>query len=530
MALNGSGEKIEQRIRNRKMKVWAILAATFFGVFAPLISNGSEKYVIAVAGIMQETNSFSPVLTTRKEFEAVGILYGDNITRDDREKGRQIGGFLQAVDDFGEGTVKVIPIISAAAMSGGPVKRMVYQEFKENLITGLQQIKKLDGIYLSLHGAMGVEGIRDPESDLLRAVRAVVGKKIPIGVSFDLHANVTRERADLATFIVGYKTNPHRDHEEIGYRSGEILIKTVQGKIKPVMAFNKMRLLKGGGMTIDFLSPMRAIFSRMEEMEEDSEEVLDVSNFMVHIWLDDPELGWSTVVTTNDNPDLARKLADEIADLNWSVRDVAHSSGHTPSEAIAAARDKWIRRFFGTTVFCDVSDAVGAGAPGENTWILKSLLAEGADLTSYLTVRDPAAVGIVYDHILGDSVTLEIGGRLENRYNEPVTYTGKLIHKSQQKVGKTVILKHKGIHLIISELADSLASPGFFKDLGLSLWAADIVVVKNLFPFRYRYLLYNRKTIDVVTPGTTNVDVFKLNYTTIPRPIYPLDKIQSWRQ
>ena len=257
----------------------------------PVISNASEQYVVAVAGIMQETNSFSPVLTTRKEFEAAGILLGEEIINSDREKGRQIGGFMQAVDDFGDGQVKVIPIISAAAMSGGPVVGALYHEFKDQLLNGLKQIKKLDGIYLSLHGAMGVEGVRDPEGDLLRSVRAIVGDKIPIGVSFDLHANVTKERAELATFIVGYKTNPHRDHEDIGYRSGEILIRTVRGEIKPVMAFNKMRLLKGGGMTIDFLSPMRAIFSRMDDMVEDSDEVLDVSNFMVHIWLDDPELG-----------------------------------------------------------------------------------------------------------------------------------------------------------------------------------------------------------------------------------------------
>ena len=512
------------------MKALVIVAISLIRVFMPMISVASEKYVVAVAGIMQETNSFSPVLTTRKEFEAAGILLGEEIINSDREKGRQIGGFMQAVEEFGEEDVKVIPIISAAAMSGGPVEATLYEEFKQTLTDGLKKIDKLDGIYLSLHGAMGVEGVRDPEGDLLRSVRAIVGDKIPIGVSFDLHANVTKERAELATFIVGYKTNPHRDHEDVGYRSGEILIRTVRGEIKPVMAFNKMRLLKGGGMTIDFLSPMRAIFSRMDDMVEDSDEVLDVSNFMVHIWLDDPELGWSTVAVTDNDPGLAQQLADEIADLNWSVRDAAHSTGVTPSEAIAVAKDKWFRRLFGTTVFCDVSDAVGAGAPGENTWILKSLLEEGADLTSYLTIRDPLAANFAYEKNIGDSLTLVVGGKFENQYNRPVTYTGKLIHKSQQKVGKTVILKHKGIHLIISELADSLASPGFFKELGLSLWSADIVVVKNLFPFRYRYLLYNRKTVDVITPGTTNVDVFKLNYTTIPRPIYPLDKIQSWRQ
>jgi microcystin degradation protein MlrC len=96
-------------------------------------------------------------------------------------------------------------------------------------------------------------------------------------------------------------------------------------------------------------------------------------------------------------------------------------------------------------------------------------------------------------------------------------------------LGKTVIIRHQGIHLIITELADSLASLGYFGDPGLSLWKADIVVVKNLFPFHYRYLLYNRQTLNVITPGTTSIDVFDLEYTAIPRPIYPLDTINSWK-
>ncbi len=55
------------------------------------------------------------------------------------------------------------------------------------------------------------------------------------------------------------------------------------------------------------------------------------------------------------------------------------------------------------------------------------------------------------------------------------------------------------------------------------------MVVKNLFPFRYRYLLYNRKTVNVMTPGVGSVDVFSLRYEKVPRPIYPLDAIDWWR-
>ena len=485
-----------------------------------------EKKVIAIAQIQQETNIFSPVKTTLRDFEALGLYYGNEILTSSQKD--ELGGFLKAVEDFGHGDIEVAPIIKARAISGGPIERDVYDRFRKELLQGLRECSKLDGIYLALHGSMGVEGLYDPEGDLLQSIRDEFGDKFPIGVSFDLHANVTQRRAQLATFIAGYKTNPHRDQFKTGYSAGGILIKTVNGEVKPTMAFRKMRLLKGGGMNIDFLSPMRQVFKRMKEMER-SEDVLSVSNFMVHIWLDEPDLGWSTVAVSNNNPSLAQKLADEIADLNWSVRDVKHPEPVTPSEAIKIARDSWFARKFGAVVICDVADAVGAGAPGENTWILKALIEEGADLVSYIPVRDVEAAREAFKVPLNQTITLTVGGKLDKTYNRPLEVTGQVIHKTEWLYGKTVILKNKGAHLILTEMPVPAMHPDFYTDLGLNLWEADVVVVKNLFPFRIWFLLYNRKTINVATPGTTNINVFDLKYQNITRPIYPLDKVDTWR-
>jgi len=506
-----------------------LLAHTPFIPEVGAIKSVPGTLTIAVVELAQETNSFSPVPTTREDFAARSLYYGEEIIAVSKEEDKQLAGFLDAVDEFGKGRIEVVPILKALSMSGGPLQRSLYDEFKQTIVEGLSQCERLDGIYLSLHGAMGVVGMHDPEGDLLAAIRNQFGPEIPIGVTFDLHANVTRRRAELATFIIGYKTNPHRDHFEVGYRAGKILTRTLHDEIKPVMAFNKMRLLKGGGMTIDFLSPMRKIFKRMKKMVKSSDKVLDVSNFMVHIWLDDPELGWSTVAITDNDPALARSLADEIADMNWSVRAEAPPEGNSVAEAVAIAKNKTFLRKIGTVVFCDVSDAVGAGAPGENTWILKSLLEEGPDLTSYLFIRDAEAAREAFSHSLGDDLRLVVGGKLDTVYNHPIAFSGRLIKKTNGPLGKTVILLHQGIHLIVTELPSSAWSPSAFTDLGLSLWKADIVVVKNLFPFRYRYLLYNRKTVNVMTSGTTDIDVFSLKYTAIPRPIYPLDKIENWR-
>jgi microcystin degradation protein MlrC len=516
-------------------RLFAVLLSIFLSLPAisacsqphqPADTESTEKKVIAIAQIQQETNIFSPIKTTLTDFKAFELNYGNEVLAVNQKD--ELGGFLESVRDFGYGNIEVLPIIKARAISGGPIERDVYERFKKELLQGLTACNELDGIYLALHGSMGVEGLNDPEADLLQAVRAQVGAEIPIGVSFDLHANVTHKRAQLATFIVGYKTNPHRDQFKTGYSAGEILIKTVNGEVKPTMAFRKMRLLKGGGMTIDFLSPMRQIFHRMKEMER-SKDVLSVSNFMVHIWLDEPEVGWSTIAVTDNNLPLAEKLADELADLDWSVRDVKHPEPVTAQEAIQLARDSWLARKFGTAVFCDVADAVGAGAPGENTWILKALIEEGSDLISYIPVRDPESAHQAFATPMNQTITLNVGGKLDKLYNRPLEVTGQVIHKKEWIYGKTAILKKEGVHIILTEMPTPAMRPDFYTDLGLSLWNADIVVAKNLFPFRIWYLLYNRNTINVLTPGVTNIDVFEVKYQNISRPIYPFDDIESWR-
>ncbi len=517
-------------IRLAALSVSALVGITACASSGPVKVDlpAEARFTVAVAQIQQETNSFSPVPTTLREFEAMGLRYGQDVLAEDATSDTAIGGFLQAIADHGEGQIGVVPILSAKANSGGPVQRVVYERFKAELVAGLKAIPRLDGVYLVLHGAMGVEGMRDPEADLLEAVRTVVGPTLPVGISHDLHANVTRRRAELATFIVGYKTNPHRDFYRTGYDSGRILAGAVLGKIHPVMAIRKMRVLKGGGMNIDFLAPMNKVFKLLDKAQK-RDGVLSTSFFPVHIWLDDEELGWTTVAVTDGDASLAARTADEIADKAWSIRAVPQGKSWTPEAAVADAKRRWLARKTGAVVICDVADATSAGAPGENTAILKALLEGAPDLVSYVPIRDTEVALSLWGTPEGETVTVTVGGKLDTRYNRALEFTGQVVTRGESEVGKTVVLRNRGVHLIVCELGPPAKTPKFFTGLGLGVWKADIIVVKNLFPFRYNFIGVNRKTFDVESPGASSVDVFALGYRSIPRPIYPLDEVTSWR-
>ena len=485
-------------------------------------------YRLALIELHQETNSFSPVYTELRNFESLALYYDQDVHKGGDKHRLQVDGFRRALKKWGKGKFEMVPILAAWSHSGGKIRKEVFDHFKNHILNRLKE-NPVDGIYFSVHGAMGVEDMHDPEGDLLSEIRNLVGNDIPIGVSCDLHANITRQLVMEATFINAYRTNPHRDHNKVGFKSGKLLMQTVLGEIKPVMAFQKLPLLKGGGFNIDFIAPMRKIFWAMKKMERHS-KVLSVSTFMVHIWIDAPEVGWSCIVVTDNEPQLARQLCDKLSEMNWSVKDYPHPNPLTPEEALRKVKKSFWRWIPGTSIISDISDLVAAGAPGENTLILQSLMNFGKDLTSYIPLCDEATVNQLNKKQINMKVTVEVGGKLDKVFNQPVTFTGQLIFLDESRYGRTAVIVRNKLYLIITTLPCPAFKPSFFTKLGLSLWKADVIVVKNLFPFRLFYWKYNRQTLYVQTKGVTNIDVFQLDYKHIPRPIHPLDKLKSWKK
>ncbi len=392
---------------------------------------------VAFARVMQETNALSPVPTTLRDFDGSHALAGDALMRAASEgpevagyfKRAELGGFVQAARAR-RAEIEPIPIISAWASSGGPLELACFEALEARLISGLRAAWPLDAVYLALHGAMGVRGVADPESRLLRSVRAAIGG-VPLVVSHDLHGNLTRARVDACDALVAYHTNPHRDLARTGRRAGAIAIGMALGELDPVMAWRSLPMILGGGKTIDFLAPMRAVFRRMRRAEK-AGEVLAASTLMVHPWNDDPAVGWSTLAIGDRDVRAADELADELAEMCWARRHELPPEFATPSEAIAQARRARVRRKLGCVMMADASDVVTAGAPGDSTHLLRALLRDGGGLLTYAAVRDPAAVGELWPRAIGDTVDLAIGGGLDPARSTPLPVRGAILGKYER--------------------------------------------------------------------------------------------------
>ncbi|MDI7277250.1 MAG: M81 family metallopeptidase, partial [Anaerolineae bacterium] len=144
---------------------------------------------IAIGGFAHETNTFSPFHTD----------YGDFYF----SRGAEL--LSDCPVEPWQGEVELVPTFVAHAMPGGLVRRAAYLRIKEALLGELQAALPVDGVYLALHGAMEVEGIGDGEGDLVAAVRSLLGERVLICASLDLHGNISPALAANANILTALR-------------------------------------------------------------------------------------------------------------------------------------------------------------------------------------------------------------------------------------------------------------------------------------------------------------------------------------
>src|SRR4029077_2211891 len=122
--------------------------------------------------------------------------------------GTELGGAIQAAHEAG---IEIVPLLYAAAVPSGIVTQEAHHRLSGELSSRLRAPVPVDGVLLTLHGAMVAQNDAAPEVTLTKAARNVVGPAVPIAVTLDLHGNPPDELCKAADIVVGYRTFPHVD-------------------------------------------------------------------------------------------------------------------------------------------------------------------------------------------------------------------------------------------------------------------------------------------------------------------------------
>ena len=497
-------------------------------------SEGRHGLRIALIHVSQETNDFNPVPTSLHDYEAFGIFEGAEMMKKLRGHA-EVGGYIDVIEESGH-DVETIPIIRGLAVAGGRITREAFDFFHARIRAGLEGAGKLDGLALQLHGACAAEGIDDVEGEQAELCRSILGPDVPIVLTLDHHANVTRKMVANCDAIVGHRTQPH-DTYDTGRIGTELLLRILREGVRPAMAWRKIPLLSHQEQFLTSKGPMKVWFDRARAMEKDP-RVLQASNYPMQPWLDVAEGGWATIVVTDNQPELAERLADELADLVWSLRDAFQVKEAVPVDEAVRSADAADR---GLVVLSDTGDTVFGGAAGDSNIILEAMLRLGIRNRAVVPLISPGASARLAAAGLGATMTLPLGGDAATEFFTPIEVTGtvrfigsgpvKLDYNQQAEVdmGRRVVLDVGPVTLLVTELRGVAGNlPGVYEASGVDLGKYKTAVLKTASNFQY-FAPLTSQVIRVNTRGPGQSDVFTLPWKRLPRPIYPLDPVTDWR-
>ncbi|MBA2452141.1 MAG: M81 family metallopeptidase [Chloroflexia bacterium] len=487
---------------------------------------------IVTGGILHETHTFSNDIPGVEDFMRASGGRGEEV-RSFAGTNTSIGGVLDECNARG---IELVPTLVTGTIATGMATRDTFESLLGEMLAGMRKALPVDGVILTLHGAMVAEGYPDAEAEITRRVRELVGPNTPLAITLDLHANIGQEMVDLADIVVGYDTYPHVDANERAREAVGLLARTINREISPVLARAQPPMLPVPQGMNTSKYPMAALFQHAFELEA-SGAALSITIAGGFPYADTPSAGFCVVVVADNDPDQATAIAAELAHMAWERRDEFLVKNVAIRDAVSEA----IAHPERPVVLVDVGDNIGGGTPGDSTFLLRELLDQAAQ-NATIFIADHEAVLEAFSVGIGGTLDTHVGGKTDSLHGEPVPVRGTVRLLSDGRwthdgpemaglpvdMGLTAVVRVDGVNLVLTSRKIAPGDLQQLKSVGIDPSQQNIIVVKAAVRWRGGYAPITRHSIDVDTPGLGSVDLTSFSFRHLRRPIYPLDPDTEW--
>ncbi|NGM60402.1 M81 family metallopeptidase [Sphingobacterium sp. SGG-5] len=507
----------------------------FFACNSKKEKASSSSYRVAVAAFSHETCTFCPG-------EEPGIddwtyrgapLKGEELLQGtkDWESNDFIQGFVQQAGQFDNMTL--IGLTSPRDVFGGSSrtwnKQEVFDHFVNLMLNDLKAAMPVDGVFLALHGAMAVRGIDRPEAEIAKRFREVVGPDIPIVATFDLHGNEDQAFFEWADGSFVNKRFPHYDSYQQGERAARYIHQMMRGEYKPTKAAKQIPILTATVLQWTGQSPMMNIYERARRWENEYPGAY-VNIFLGFPWADVPDVGTCVQVMTNNDQALANKIADDMSEFIWRVRQGWSEGEFLQPEAAVKQTRLAITNEKTPVILADYWDR-----PGDGTWTLHELIKQRVDNVLYAALTDVNALDSIWKQDLqpGAPFDMLVGGYTGEQAGSPVHINGKLIWRGSLWGYDRVaaIAFGDGNILVLTPGYQQCITPDELRFGPINPDDYDVIVLKSRVHFRRGFdeTGYAPSIFIVDAPGnwfgTTRLDALK--YTNIDvTTFYPFGDVK----
>ncbi|MDP2856929.1 MAG: MlrC C-terminal domain-containing protein, partial [Bacillota bacterium] len=282
--------------------------------------------------------------------------------------------------------------------------------------------------------------------------------------------------------------------------------------------------------------PVR-MFREVADAWEKQEGVYYVSVACGFGYADAPDAGASVIAVTNNDKDLAEKVARHVAGIMWEFKeDLARKPILKTREAVAKALDL-VAKGIRPVVLADGSDRTG-----DNTLVLGELLRKGARNVGHSVLADKSAVKECQRAGLGATVTVKAGGWAPAS-GEPLTLTGKIVFLGTGDYTKTGPMQQgttgvcgptavldigNGNYVILTTFNHQATDDAQFRAYGIDFDKIDIITLRSRVHFRAFYGKVAGAIIEVDAPGLGPADLSVFDYKRLSKDVYPVGA--NWRK
>lgn len=438
---------------------------------------------IAVLHFAHETVTFLGNDTTLDDFIYPGSpAKGEALLAHDPKS--YMGGFVKVAREH-DGVELVgieSPLWPKTGTGSGWVTREAYETFVGRMISEIAASGPFEGVYLALHGAMGVRGVPRPEAELARRVREAVGRRAVIVGTFDPHGNEDEEFLRQADMAFTVKYFPHYDSHLQGERAARMLVRAIRGDYKPATVTQRVPIISPTVLQWTGASPWMDLVQRALTWEAREPDVY-VNFFFGFPFADVPDVGMTFQVMTNGDGKLARRVADDMALAAWRRREalLGSTTVHTIPEGVKLAKDA-VARGATPVVLADHSDRSGSA-----TWLLKEIIEQDLSDVLIATVADGRAVDALKARgaKAGDPFDMEVGGLVDESAGSPVRIRGTVLNAVEGYGQFWVVVKFgRGNVLVLSRYLVQVMEPLPLNALGFDVTAFKVIAIKSRVHFR----------------------------------------------
>ncbi|CAN5541527.1 M81 family metallopeptidase [soil metagenome] len=476
-----------------------------------------------------ETNTFCPGFTELDAFKLRHWQEGDEVISLNRGVRNDVGGMIAAGERLG---IELVPTLATAAEPSATISLATYESIRDNLFGRIQAALPADAICLALHGAGTADGIDDLEGTLLRELRELVGTGIPIVVTLDLHGNTTEAMIEHANLMLYCHEYPHIDVFERGEEAIELAAKIVSGELTPVKHFIRLKATIPPSTT--FVGPAKEVNELCLKWEQ-TPGVIDANFTHGFPHTDVPIIATSILVTTNGDAELAKSVAEDIAEHVLENIEAFRQSLPGADEAIAEA----LAATALPVVVAEVSDNPGGGAPGSGTHLLRALLAADEPSTAFGFIWDAATADQAHAAGVGSTISVKLGGFTDELHGAPIEAEAyvKVLSDGQfrltnpmgagtlVRLGKSARLVIGNVDVIVCSVRSQTLDSEIFLLHGIDVTRYRVVALKSQQHFRGGFAHIAGTIIRTDTPGFTTSNLSLLPFQRITRPIWPLDPL-----